>query len=107
MEPPARSGFTGDKQWMTAHHIIRWHLMLLTYIDNHVFMIKPKPERCLRCRGGMDMDFDSKSNDVPYLTKINFMWDGLPKIDFNETVMYPLNAGLASISLKNGYLLQH
>jgi len=55
----------------------------------------------------MDMDFDSKSNDVPYLTKINFMWDGLSKIDFNETVMYPLNAGLASISLKNGYLLQH
>jgi len=53
------------------------------------------------------MDFDSKSNDVPYLTKINFMRDGLPKMDFNETVMYPLNAGLTSISLKNGHLLQH
>jgi len=37
------------------------------------------------------------------VTKIN-MWDGLPKIDFNETVMYPLNAGLASISLKNDSL---
>ena len=33
------------------------------------------------------------------LSYMKFMYDGQPKIDFTETILYPLNAGLASISM--------
>ena len=50
-----------------------------------------------RIRGGGD---DEKYNDIPSLTSSRFMWDGLPCIDFQEKVMYPLNNGLGSVYVK-------
>ena len=58
----------------------------------------------MRLRGGMET-FDKQSNDIPSLTKAKFLWDGQPKIRFQETIMYPLNAGLGAVTLKNDSLL--
>ena len=57
----------------------------------------------MRLRGGMDT-FDKQANDIPFLTRVKFQWDGQPKIHFQETVMYQLNAGLGSVTLKNDSL---
>ena len=61
----------------------------------------------LRVRGGgnNDMNNDSKYNDIPALTKLNFQWNGLPCIDFDERVLNVLNAGLGSISSDGDTLL--
>ena len=58
----------------------------------------------MRLRGGMET-FDKQSHDIPSLTKAKFLWDGQPKIRFQETIMYPLNAGLGAVTLKNDSLL--
>ena len=52
----------------------------------------------LRLRGGArdNPNEDSKNNDIPYLTKANFSWDGLPCFEFIERVMYPIDNGLLS-----------
>ena len=55
------------------------------------------PMSSLRMRGGGD---DEKYNDIPSLTSSKFMWDGLPCIDFQEKIMYPLNMGLGSVYVK-------
>ena len=51
--------------------------------------------RCysLRLRGGMNNpNIDRKHSDIPMLSHMKFMYDGQPKIDFTETVLYTLNA---------------
>ena len=64
------------------------------------------PHSVLRIRGaGSDPNTDSKFNDIPYLTKMNFMWNGLPCIDFDEKVLNMLNNGLGSLNIKGGTLL--
>ena len=59
----------------------------------------------MRLRGGAD-EQDKNYNDIPYLTKRNFIWDGIPCLDFREKIMYPLDNGLGSIWQKGGTLLQ-
>ena len=69
---------------------------------------KGRKRSMLRLRGGGDDNpsSDSKYNEIPYLSNSKFLWDGLPCIDFDEKVMYPLNNGLASMSVKGATLLQ-
>ena len=104
MEPPARCGLVIIMKVMKAQQTILVASPDITFEDIQEIFGGPKKKRTLRCRGGMEMQFERKVNDIPALNKINFQWDGQPKIDFNETVMYPLNAGLASVSLKNDSL---
>ena len=60
----------------------------------------------LRLRGaGDNANVDSKFNEIPYLSKMNFMWNGLPCLDFGEKVLNMLNNGLGSMNIKNGTLL--
>ena len=60
----------------------------------------------LRLRGGMmNPNVDPKYNEIPALSVRKFIYDGLPKVDFNELVLYPLNAGLGSISMNGATLL--
>lgn len=60
----------------------------------------------IRIRGGTseNPNADEKSNEIPYLRDSKFFWNGLPCIDFIEIVMFPLENGLASMSVK-GYSL--
>ena len=60
----------------------------------------------MRLRGGAgDANKDSKFNDIPYLTNINFKWNGLPTFDFDEKILFPLQNGLGSIALHKATLL--
>ena len=60
----------------------------------------------LRLRGaGDNANVDSKFNEIPYLSKMNFMWNGLPCLDFGEKVLNLLNNGLGSMNIKSGTLL--
>ena len=56
--------------------------------------------------GGQDPNNDSKYNEIPYLTSHRFIWDGLPKIDFVEHILNPLENGLGSMAIKGGTLLE-
>ena len=58
--------------------------------------------KTIRLRGGMNPNVDKKYAEIPALSATKFQWDGIPKIDFNEVVMFPLNAGLGSLSV-NGH----
>ena len=74
------------------------------YLVNVVHTINPF--KTLRLRGsGNDFNNDKTHNEIPYLSKIGFLWNGLPMIDFQEFVMNPLNNGLGSISMKDATLL--
>ena len=53
----------------------------------------------------MNPNVDPKYNEIPALSVRKFIYDGLPKVDFNELVLYPLNAGLGSISMNGATLL--
>lgn len=59
----------------------------------------------IRGGGGDDINNDSKFNDIPALTRLNFMWNGLPCIDFDENVLNIFDAGLGSISSDGDTLL--
>ena len=60
----------------------------------------------LRMRGGMDNpSADDKSVEIPYLKNIKFFWNGLPCIDFSEKVIFPLENGLATMTVKSYSLL--
>ena len=70
---------------------------------------------CIRARGGMPQGMnedayyvnqDSKFNDIPILTAMRFLWNGIPQIDFMTKVVYPLNNGLGSMLVGNSNLLQ-
>lgn len=60
----------------------------------------------LRLRGsGDNPSLDNKFHDIPYLSKMNFMWNGLPCVDFDEKILNILNNGLGSMDIKGGTLL--
>ena len=60
----------------------------------------------LRLRGGTPYPSNDKSfNEIPYLTNMRFLWNGLPQIDFVRRIMYPLNNGLGSVTLNGDTLL--
>ena len=61
-----------------------------------------------RLRGGGDRDPNIKKDsfDIPYLSKSNFFWSGLPMLDFQEIIMSPLHNGLASTSAGSDTLLR-
>ena len=66
----------------------------------------------LRLRGGMTdreklqfISNDKNFNEIPYLTNIRFLWNGLPTIDFIIKIMYPINNGLGSITVGSDTLL--
>jgi hypothetical protein len=67
--------------------------------------------KCLRNRGGtpggqaMYTNQDTKFNDIPYLTNMRFMWNGIPCVDFHIKVVFPLNNGLGSITVGDDTLL--
>ena len=77
----------------------------ITVADMNVVM---KPKALVKCissnnslnsplklrGGGGDVNHDKSYNQIPYLNNIAFEWNGLPSIDFNERVLYPLNNGL-------------
>ena len=46
--------------------------------------------KTIRLRGGTgsEPNTDSKFNEIPYLSKMNFMWNGLPCLDFDEKYLY-------------------
>ena len=48
---------------------------------------------------------DTKFNDIPYLTNMRFMWNGIPCVDFHIKVVFPLNNGLGSITVGDDTLL--
>jgi len=58
----------------------------------------------LRVRGGGDTD--KNLNEIPFLNDIKFIWNGRPGIDFIEKIMYPLNNGLASITVSKASLYE-
>ena len=74
---------------------------------HHGKSIPPVHIKAVRIRGGAgsEPNTDSKFNEIPYLTKMNFMWNGLPCLDFDERVLNVLNNGLGSINIKSGTLL--
>ena len=97
MEPPAK-GFiiiTNSDQFIKIHMHSTMHVKITS------------SNLSIRLRGGGDdnPNTDSKFGDIPYLTNAKFYWDGQPKVDFNERVMYILDNGLASMSIKGGTLL--
>ena len=53
----------------------------------------------IRVRGGGDAD-TSKYHELPALKQRNFLWDGLPCIDFQERVMYPFKNALGGVWVK-------
>ena len=61
--------------------------------------------RAIQIRGGTNPNVDKKWSDIPALTLVKFQWDGIPKVDFQELVLFPLNAGLGSISMNGNTLL--
>ena len=77
------------------------------HMSQHGSLIGLTQQRpALRLRGSGDPNNDSKYNEIPYLSNIRFEWDGLPCLDFNEKIMYPLNNGLGSMNIKGATLLQ-
>ena len=54
-----------------------------------VFLIMNNRKNILRLKGGAggDPNNDSKFNEIPYLSKMNFMWNGLPCLDFDEKIL--------------------
>ena len=79
---------------LDMHYMNGMHVQYLFFVANPI-----------RMRGGMDNpNVDEKSSDIPYLTNQKFMWNGLPCIDFQEKVMYPIENGLATMTVK-GYSL--
>ena len=49
---------------------------------------------------------DSKFNDIPMLTAMRFLWNGIPTIDFLHKVGYILNNGLGSVVVDGSTLLE-
>ena len=55
----------------------------------------------LRMRGaGGDSNVDKHSNDIPYLSKMNYLWNGYPSIEHDENVMQPLKNGLGTMYMR-------
>lgn len=55
----------------------------------------------LRMRGaGGDANVDKHSNEIPYLSKMNYLWNGYPSIDHDENVMQPLRNGLGTMYMR-------
>ena len=121
MEP--RDGDKNKWVWNSLSHLVtaKWYanqhatgffalLYVLSYTprrrSNVVYVDLCGPyhecyDSSLRLRGGGKVDdaqYDNKSNDIPALTKMNFIWNGQPSIDFNERVLYVFMAGLGSVS---------
>ena len=78
-------------------HSIHIHECNATQIDIMVPIFTVTHESMnftMRLRGGAgDANKDSKYNDIPYLTNINFKWNGLPTFDFDEKILFPLGPG--------------
>ena len=72
MEPPARCGLFIIKKSAEAHQTMLIAASDITFEDIQTIIGGPKKKRTLRCRGGMEMQFERKVNDVPALTRINF-----------------------------------
>ena len=101
MEPPEDQSFMKQSSFIVTSIFVTVYILngmqIRTSYDFHTVG--------LRLRGGMDNpSLDEKSNEVPYLKNIKFFWNGLPCIDFSENIMFPLENGLASITVK-GYSL--
>ena len=88
----------------TYHHtntLIRCDSLMPLLMDIHTTSINS-----LRLRGGGgDANSSKDYNQIPYLTNMNFKWNGLPCIDFQERVLYPLNNGLGSVLCNGATLL--
>ena len=97
MEPPAK----GFIIITNLHQFTKMQM----YSTMHIVKISSNPYMRLRGGGDDNPSTDSKFGDIPYLTNVKFYWDGQPKVDFNETIMYILDNGLASMSIRGGTLL--
>ena len=57
----------------------------------------------MRIRGGMDNPKDDdKTDEIAALKNKRFFWDGLPRIDFNEAILQPLENGQLLLWSKAG-----
>ena len=99
MEPPDDSISNGS---VTVHSD-----SIEQYIVKSLDTTFPKVEFIsIRLRGGMMANTLQKDvYDVPSLTKSNFKWNGYPSFDFVETIRFPLEAGLGTVSYKDATLL--
>ena len=76
----------------------KYFMILLTFLiiqQIAIAKIGSQNSSTLRLRGGMTdreklqfISNDSKFNEIPYLTNIRFLWNGLPTIDFIIKIMY-------------------
>jgi hypothetical protein len=61
----------------------------------------------LRIRGAGPNDSDTnEAHKIPYLSSKNFVMDGLPHIDAQQTIIQPLNMGLGTVLQKGWSLLE-
>ena len=61
----------------------------------------------LRIRGAGPNDSDTNEpHKIPYLSSKNFVMDGLPHIDAQQTIIQPLNMGLGTVLQKGWSLLE-
>ena len=117
MEPPRRIpdilfGSLIDYVVLASYQICVLDAKLLLYEmtmqivnQNEYVHTRSRKPLLLRLRGGMDNpNVDDKSSEIPYLSHQKFMWTGFPCTDFQEKVMYPMENGLASMTVK-GYSL--
>ena len=68
----------------------------------HIFTV----QQILRLRGSglQNPNTDDKSAEIPYLTREKFQWNGLPRTEFREHIILPIQNGLATMTV-NGYSL--
>ena len=83
------------------------HIMVVCIMPIGAAMMQhPFLRKSIRIRGGMNNPKDDeKTDEIPALKNKRFFWDGLPRLDFNEAIMQPLENGLATVMIKGFSLL--
>ena len=83
------------------------HIVMICIIPNSTENLQYYScNKTMRIRGGMDNPKDDeKTDEIAALKNKRFFWDGLPRIDFNEAILQPLENGLATVMVKGWSLL--
>lgn len=90
-------------QFQLTSHVLPMFYMLLPIA---ACISRPKAAvLIIRLRGGTESS-DPNYNVIKELSSKNFMWNGIPTVDFNEKIKRPLDAGLGSLTEKNDTLLR-
>ena len=124
MEPPRGCGIRSPFRPYYLNNVYSDDSAIIISVDENATLLFPAmmdpytidaimslQYKCLRNRGGtpggqaMYTNQDTKFNDIPYLTNMRFMWNGIPCVDFQIKVVFPLNNGLGSITVGDDTLL--